>query len=204
MAFFNEVFMKMYRAVAKQGFVENKVYEGQSTKRIPSNVPYIVDNIWEWCRPENAPSRRHAVYASPTPELALQNASSVGFNPDDYLVCELVFTDPNVKLAHLIIKDAREHDDISRIMRHVNSYFGKGFSDLPLVDKVKHAPLYLPSVDKQDLEAYFQSLNDNYELANSIKIISKFWSDVTFEPQNHNGELFFELSQAGTYTLKPI
>lgn len=196
--------MKMYRAVPKAGFVENKVYQAQSTKRIPSNVPYIIDNIWEWCRPEHAPSRRHAVYASPTPELALQNASAIGFNHDDYYVCELVFTDPNVKLAHLIIKDAREHDDISRIMRHVNSYFGKDFSGLSILEKAKHAPLYLPSVNKEDLESYFQSLNDNYELAKSIKLLSKFWSDVSFEPQTHNGELFFELSNTGSYTLKPI
>lgn len=196
--------MKMYRAVPKTGFVENKVYEGQTTKRLPSNVPYIVDNIWEWCRPSDAPSRRHAVYASPTAELALQNASAVGFNKDDYFICQLVFTDPNIKLAHLIIKDAREHDDISRIMRHVNKYFGKDFSGLSIVDKSKHAPLYLPSVNKEDLEEYFQSLGDNYELAQSLKLVTQFWSDVTFEPKNHNGELFFELSPTGTYTLEPI
>lgn len=42
----------MYRAVPEVSFVPNTVYSEQKTKRIPSNVPYIIDNLWELLRNE--------------------------------------------------------------------------------------------------------------------------------------------------------
>jgi hypothetical protein len=37
----------------------------QTTRRPPGNIPYIVDNLWEWMRPDSFPCRRHSVFASP-------------------------------------------------------------------------------------------------------------------------------------------
>lgn len=192
----------MYRAVPKDGFIENTVYSGQLTSRLPSNVPYIIDNIWEWLRTDNLPSRRHAIYASPTPQLALENASSVGSDTSKYVVCELVIHDSNLTLAHLNIKDARYHKDISILMRQINSLLGKEFSDLSIQDKMKHAALYLPAVSKNELNNYFT--NEGSILVNKIKELSSFWQDTTNVPEDHDGELFFNLSTNGSYTLKPV
>lgn len=196
--------MKMYRAVPKNGFDSNKIYVAQLTRRTPSNVPYLVDNIWEWLRPESCPSRRFAAYASPTPELALANASSVGFNQDDYIVCEVIFNQSNIKLAHIPIKDARYHQDISKIMRHVISSLGKDFSNMPIQEKSQHAPLFMPGVSKEELEDYFQRSSEGIQLANELKTLSTFWQEVANTPQHHDGELFFEVSDDVVYSLKEI
>lgn len=57
----------MYRAVHKASFVPDTVYSEQKTKRVPNNVPHIIDNLWEMFRTEEFPSRRFSAYASPTP-----------------------------------------------------------------------------------------------------------------------------------------
>ena len=197
--------MPFYRAVPKQGFNKDHVHEPQLTRRIPSNIPYLVDNIWEWLRPVKAPSRRQAVYASPTPELALANASAVGHNPDDYIVCELdIFRTTDYRVAHLKVTDARQHADIGKLSRLVVSRLGKAFSDMPVAQKMAHAPLFLPAVSASELHAYFHSTVQALELSKEIVELSTFWQDAEFWPQDHNGELFLEFPQHSHYYLRPL
>lgn len=197
--------MPFYRAVPKQGFNPDQPLEPQLTRRIPSNIPYLVDNIWEWLRPLKAPSRRQAVYASPTPALALANASAVGHDPDDYIVCELdIFRFTEYRVAHLQVTDARQHADISRLSRLVVARLGKAFSDMPVAQKMAHAPLFLPAVGAQELNAYFHSTVAALELSKEIIDQSTFWQEAEFWPQNHNGELFLEFPQHATYYLRPL
>lgn len=196
--------IKIYRAVPKEGFEEDKIYKAQITRRTPSNVPYLVDNIWEFLRPANYPSRRFAAYASPTKELALENASSVGHNKDDYFVLEVIFNQNDVKLAHIAISDARYHADISKIMRHVIFHLGKDFSNMSLNEKARHAALFIPSVSKEELENYFKSSEHGIQLAHELRKLSTFWKEAALVPQSHNGELFFEVSGTLTYKLKKI
>lgn len=196
--------MKMFRAVPKEGFDESKVYKAQNTRRMPSNIPYIVDNIWEWLRPEEFPSRRFAAYASPTPELALANASAVGCDPSLYNVCEVVFNTPDIKIAHIYVKDAREHKEISTIMRHVADRMGKSFSNMDIKEKAQHAALYMPGVSKEELQQYFLSSASGQKLAQELEEMSTFWKETSIIPRGHNGELFFEVSGDLTYSLKKI
>lgn len=196
--------MKMFRAVPTEGFDESKVYRAQSTRRMPSNIPYIVDNIWEWLRPEEFPSRRFAAYASPTPELALANASAVGSNPKLYTVCEVIFNTPDIKIAHISVKDARDHKEISAIMRHVADRMGKQFSNMDIKEKAQHAPLYMPGVSKEELQQYFLSSSSGQKLAEELEDMSIFWKEASMIPRGHNGELFFEVSGDVTYTLKKL
>ncbi len=76
-------------------------YKRQTTLRIPSNFPYFVDNIWEWLRPAPMPSRRHAVYASPTPELALENASAPLAEGDRYVAYRVIVESHEIRVAQL-------------------------------------------------------------------------------------------------------
>ena len=64
----------IYRSVRPKPGMTEKRQEYRTTLRPPGNVPYIVDNLWEWKRPNNYPNRRHSFCASPTPELALKAA----------------------------------------------------------------------------------------------------------------------------------
>jgi hypothetical protein len=196
--------MKMFRAVPKDGFNPTKVYTTPPTCRTPSNVPYLVDNVWEWLRPVTAPSRRFAAYASPTPELALANASAVGANPALYQVCEVVFCGGAPLVAHLSVTDARLHEDISRIVRFVAKGLGPEFSNMPIEVKAAHAALYLPAVAREELDTYFARDDLSIALAEDLRAISTFWSDTTNTPRPHDGELFFTLPPGVSYQLTPV
>lgn len=196
--------MKMYRAVPKASFDPDARFEALPTRRTPSNIPFLVDNIWEWLRPEHAPSRRHAIYASPTPELALENASAVGTDPSKYVACEIEVSGPGLVLAHLLVKDARYHDDIGKIVRHVARAMGKRFSNMPLAEKAVHAALYMPAVSKQELAEYFEGSVAASALAQELRALSYFWQDACYTPQDHNGELFFEIPAGVVCTLRPL
>lgn len=55
---------QVFRGISKENYDE-RVIQHFYSERIPLNVPYLVDNIWEWLRPDNMPKRRRSVYASP-------------------------------------------------------------------------------------------------------------------------------------------
>ena len=62
----------------------SKISTPYPTRRQPGNVPYLVDNLWAWTRPEGYPDRRQSAYASPTPEQA--KASALEKDPTAYRV----------------------------------------------------------------------------------------------------------------------
>lgn len=194
--------MKLYRAIPEDKFTEQKVYKRQATKRVPSNVPYLVDNIWEYLRPEKYPSRRHSVYASPTPELALENASMI--TDGAFVVTEVKFSNRNYKIAHIQVADARYHRDIKLIMSCVMEHFGKDFTSKSIMEKQKHAELFLPVVSKEELHQYFNRNAVNKELENNLKGVSSFWGQASLEPDEHDGELFFEIMDNCEYKLIKI
>lgn len=197
--------IKMYRAETKVGFDQHRRYEPRATQRLPSNVPYMVDNIWEWLRPEDAPSCRHAVYASPTPELALHNASAGGAARENYVVCELELHAPAIKVVHLNVTDARLHPDIGRLMRYIPSAINTGFADFSFQVKQHYAPLFLPGVKKAELEEFFTTSAHLGRLAAGIRQISRFWFDASpcIRPDT-DGEMFFEIPEGCHYSLSAI
>lgn len=196
--------MKMFRAVPKEGFDPDKVYEAQATRRMPSNVPFVVDNVWEWLRPVGAPSRRQAVYASPTPELAMKNASAVGGNPDDYVACEVDIFAEGLCLAHLQVQHARDHTDVARIMRYISRALGADFSSKSFSEKLWMAPLYLPAVSAHELADLFASSPNLAMMGNDLRKLSTFWQEASLGMQGHDGELFFELQPGEHYRLNPV
>lgn len=195
--------MKLYRAVPREGFETNKVYRSQSTRRPPSNVPYLADNIWEHFRPDHMPSRRFSIFASPTPKLALQNASSNAATRSDYIVCELTFTGP-VKVAHLLVEDARYNGEISKIQRCVMDHLGRDFATLSLPEKQQHAALFMPCSSQVELQEYFASTETARLLEKKLAELVRFWHDARDTPQEDTGELFFEITQDVTYTLTAL
>ena len=181
---------------------DNSIIPAAITSRPPGNVPYYVDNIWEWLRPEGAPSRRKAAFASPTPELAAAGAQG---NVADAWCVELV----EAQFAYQITKcehphDAKYHPDIARLKGLIiralraNSWF-----DLPLSQRKPELDLFAPCLSKSDVQDILEA-STKLE-AEQVKSASTFWQDVEiFDPMNApphpTGEIFFE----GAYRLVRI
>lgn len=188
---------KLFRSILKSDYIEEKKYHSHKTKRAPSNVPYLIDNVWEYLRPQHLPSRRFAIYASPNYQSALDSASS-GRKPDEYMVCEIIMPD-NVKVAHLGVVDAKYHPDIKILQKAIMSYLN--FNDLTIYEKMEYASLFLPCVEPSELK-----LNEKVvKLLNHVAHLSTFWQDAnTYIDPDGLGELFFELEPNQSYTLKKI
>ena len=108
--------LSIYRAQALTDSLQaGGLQRPRTTLRLPSNVPYVVDNLWEFLRPDHMPSRRYSIYASPTPELARQNCS--GSDQGQGLCVYRLVIQGEALLAQLPVKDAREHADV-QLTRH--------------------------------------------------------------------------------------
>lgn len=170
-----------------------------TTKRAPGNVPYVVDNLWEWKRPEGAPNRRHAVFASPTAELALESAQYKG---------KVFWIEPrgHVVLAQIPEKDAKFHLDCINVKRNLaNLMMKRGWLELPMDQKRLIAPLWAPCLTKDEVEILF-----SIEPLKSIR--TEIWESITFwdnarlfefgeKPPYEEGEIFFE---ADEWVLHPL
>ena len=77
--------LKIFRSVKAKPGTTTELHKYRKTIRPPGNVPYVVDNLWEWKRPKNYPSRRFSVYAAPKES----NAKKSG--PDDGTVYRVEF-----------------------------------------------------------------------------------------------------------------
>jgi hypothetical protein len=190
--------MKLYRAVPILGFVDEQRKVRHPGRRLPSNIPYLVDNLWEFTRPAAMPSRRHAVYASPTVEQALESASAVGVNRADYVVCELVF-DKEPPMMQLSVKDARWHKDIANIQRNVNSLIGP-WVETDLANKNTLAALFLPGTSKDELMGAMEAQPRLKEILLEASQFVTLWKD---EPSS-DGEFFFEVLDDNGYVLTKI
>lgn len=197
--------MDLFRAIPSSQLVAaEKGLRGHSTMRIPSNVPYIVDNLWESLRPKNMPSRRHAIYASPTAELALQNASAPLSEGDNYVACKVVVNRRNIRIAQLQVTDARYHSDVRLISKWVGQH-GQELTELPLAQKQKIAPLFMPGLHRPELTELWNANSLVAELCTYVGQHSLFWPSASSTPQFSDGELFFELlGDTDIYRLEVI
>ncbi|THG72201.1 hypothetical protein E5198_17235 [Pseudomonas sp. A-1] len=195
---------ELFRAVPESRLAEaNDGYQRQSTLRIPSNVPYVVDNIWEWLRPASMPSRRHAVYASPTPELALENASAPLADGDRYVACRVIVGADEIRVAQLEVSDARNHTDIRMITRWL-SLHSRELTEKPLADRQRLALLFSPGLRQDELETLRQQSPLIEQLCTHVQQHSTLWRTAYSVPNATTGELFFELLGSASYRLEPI
>src|SRR5215468_6363143 len=68
----------IFRAVLEAHERPNRLLRTGDIMRPPLKVPYVVDNLWEWVRPECYPSRRFSAFASPQPDLAKEQGAKEG------------------------------------------------------------------------------------------------------------------------------
>lgn len=197
--------MELFRAIPfSQLAAAEKGLRRHATMRIPSNVPYVVDNLWESIRPKNMPSRRHAIYASPTPELALQNASVPLADGEEYVACRVVVEQQKIRIAQLQVTDARYHSDIRLIGKWISQH-GQELAELSLDQKQKLAPLFMPGLHRREMTELWKAHPLVAALCKYARQHSSFWSSASDSPRSLDGELFFELvGDADTYRLEVI
>jgi len=169
-------------------------YIARPTRRPPGNVPYVVDNLWEWKRPANFPNRRYSVYASPTADLAKEAGGSWGGQ-----VFKLEIAAENAKICQIDQWDAKVHPEVKSLPKLLNACLGDGWISGNLQEKQDIAALWAPCLSKDEVDQLFCSgrLKDLREtLWGSIK----FWDDahslIRDQALNNSfGEIFIEAEE---------
>lgn len=192
--------MRIFRAVPRIGFDPTKNYRGRAETRLPGNLPYLIDNLWEYTRPTNLPSRRTAVFASPSATLALQGAIAGDRTADQYHACELNFGTPPTKLMQLSVRDARYHADLPRIQKIVNQTAGNWFGR-DADSKALLAPLFMPGTTKIELARAIEVSDELRMLVEKAAASVTMWSDL---PDENEGEIVFELEPENWFTLRAV
>lgn len=199
----------LYRALPAAGFRDGALKPHLVTRRVPSNVPCVVDNLWEWLRPQNYPSRRHAAYASPTPELALQGASVRPSQRSQYVVARVRFPG-RFAMVQLTVADARFHPDVKALPRVLLELLGgASWIAAPLETKRVAAPLYAPALAREETEAVLDELPDASRVKEALRTASRFWTDAQWLTDQDGtlhhpeGELFFEAFDGYLLTQDP-
>jgi len=193
--------LKIFRAVKADANTTSKPHVCKRTMRPPSNVPDVVDNLWEWKRPDGFPCRRTSVCASPTPELAIKaSTSSVD-------VFRVKFSG-RYRLAQVQGKDdAKEHDDCRQLCKQLLKKLGQGWLDSTMREKEKAGILWMPCLRKEEVEALFNEVGELKAIRNEIWEAITFWNDVALIREgslapDQSGEFFFEAEDG--YRLEPI
>jgi hypothetical protein len=193
----------IYRAEALTAALQTGAAQvPRATLRLPSNVPYVVDNLWEFLRPAHMPSRRHALYASPTRALAKENRSGRD-QGQGFCVYRLV-VEGDALLAHLRIKDARNHADIKAVQRHLQSV-AQQMADASADEKPCLSLLFLPGASRADWECARAASPLAAQLMDVLSAASTFWSEAASTPDpDCDGELFLQLLPGATYQAADI
>lgn len=197
----------LYRAVPLSSYRPQRIHGRHPAPRWPSNVPYVIDNLWELMRPAGMPSRRFAVYASPTPALALANASAPLAAGDRYVACEvrLASGSGELPIAQLPVDDARRHADRTVLGALIRDRLGGDTCAAPLPHRRSLAPLFLPVLSEAELAALAGEEVVIAELFEAAAAASTFWSTASTEiVPGSVGELFFEIAAGDGYLLQRV
>jgi hypothetical protein len=182
----------LYRGLAKIDYTDNVIMP-LNTKRFPTNIPYIIDNVWEWLRPDDMPSRRFSTYASPHKELAKKYAN------DSSVICTVSFINRYQAVQIIDYEDAKLHPDIKLIAKIINEELSNSWFNSDIKNKFGF-PLYLPSLDKEEVAFV---LNEFPLIKERIISESTFWKSV-FNINDldklTSGEVFFHAIDG--YTIK--
>ena len=147
---------------------EGRVFKRRGSRRPPGNVLYVVDNLWEWKRPEGFPNRRHSLFASPKPELARKYAQD-GDNGVIYAVEPL----GECLLAQIKEEDARCHEDVRKLPKTLIRLLGEGWTDKPVEEKGPVAVLWTPCLLKEEVDGLFRK-------SPLALIREEIWDSITF------------------------
>ncbi|HET7569287.1 MAG TPA: hypothetical protein VFK96_01710 [Gammaproteobacteria bacterium] len=178
---------------------KNGVQYPHQTLRHPANVPYVVDNLWEWVRPEEYPDRRRSAFASPSRELAIESVHG------DAIAFEVEFLGAHTIAQLTDYDDAKYHPECRSLKKLLMKLLGAQWLSLPLSEKSEAGRLFLPCLGKDDVEGLFQTAA-LYPFRDEVRDAVRYWSGVRLiegaDDVAAKGEIFFEYP--GGYRLKPL
>jgi len=191
----------LYRAELRSSLKAGVSIPRRPGRRLPSNVPFVVDNIWEFTRPDTMPSRRHGVYASPTAALALAGASQGAASRGDYAVCRLELMG-KPRLLQIGVRDARFHRDVDAVQAVILRLLRAGsWAEAPLARKLSLAPMFVPGVEREELRQAMAHDALLHEVVLAAAAVVTLWT--TPAVPDPEGEVFFELDDGQAYILHP-
>lgn len=199
--------------------------EPPSTTRWPSNVPTLVDNLWEWHRfrcHSSYPRRRHAVYAWPRKEMAEQYAKVESAKGRELTVCRVVF-DGGFKLCQVrVLKDSkvcgvpdsRDHPDCHNLRKDALNFLAeqglvkdKGWTAAATL-KVKEdiGRLWIPGLTPEEVQAMSEYSEAVRNLLKAVEGKITYWKHFLVLDESRpgsvdcsmfdDGEIFFETDGA--------
>lgn len=191
---------EMFRFDAADAHLKNP-HRRRDSRRAPGNVPYIVDNLWEWRRPQGIPNRRHGVFASPTPALAKKAGGS--HNGRVFRVDA-----PGANIVQILQCDAREHPDVDglgKLTKLLIDLLTPEWVSDSVEKKAPIAPLWAPCLSASEVEQLF-SLPPLAAFRDKVWAAISFWESARrVGPGNPwpfpKGEIVFE---AESWDLIPV
>ena len=195
----------LYRAIKSSEIKEFNPHP--NSRRAPGNIPYLVDNLWEWLRPKEFPCRRMAAFASPTHELALACACMATEQRQHYVVMAVTFPG-RFKIAQAPQSDAKFHPDVKQLPKEILRFLGAEWTSMPARNRLDIAPLFLPAVSQEEVEETMLGIKGGNELREIIRTKCTFWQDakllttVDSHSGHSEGEIFFEALDG--YHLSPV
>jgi hypothetical protein len=191
---------ELYR-FGKAGDEQRNPQRPPGTRRPPGNVPYVIDNLWEWQRPDDMPSRRYSVYASPRPEIARQMGSAIKGQLYRVIVAD-------AKMAQIPQIDAKHHPDVQgsgNLAKLLLEKLGQSWLEAHADQKATIARLWAPCLSKDELEETF-ALEPLATIRQSMGEAVTFWKSARMvvagcELPYPEGEVFFE---AKSWELIPV
>ena len=144
----------IFRSVIENSDTTGKIHKYRNTMRPPGNVPFVVDNLWEWKRPKGFPNRRFSVYASPQANLAKESGHDQGS-------VFRVGLEGRYKLCQVIgINDSKYHPDCKNLRKLLFKLFGQEWIDGKLADKEGFGKLWIPCLTKKEIYSIFSRGKD--------------------------------------------
>jgi hypothetical protein len=176
------------------------------TRRPPSNVSYVVDNLWEWTRPECYPDRRSSKFASPNYEQALRSRGLPVGQVQSVFRLEFV-GDPVVAQLSVrdeeggLVRDAKSHPDCKKLRKLLIKKLDGGrdrffWPSQPMEDKHPASQLFQPCLTAEEVDHLFDIVEELQPHKEEIRRRITYWDDLELiEPDslyNQAGEILFQ------------
>ena len=180
----------IFRAVETKADFRN-FHEYRNTMRPPGNVPYVIDNLWEWKRPDGYPNRRYSAFASPTIKLARKSAK------EGSLPYKVEFKG-RCALGQLMgWEDSKYHPECTKLKSTFLDKIGKNWVNYSMQEKAEVGKLFMPCLTKEEVNYLFETVETlkNIHFYNNVsylvdKILLNFSNDIHY-PSNQISCLYF-------------
>lgn len=191
----------IYRSILEAEDQVGRLLRTDDIMRPPLKVPYVVDNLWEWVRPEKYPSRRFSAFASPQPDIAREQG------PEKGEVYRVEFRG-NYRICQVRgYRNAKDHPECISLPIFLFERLGDKWVRSSLESKDQVGRLWIPTLSKAEVDSLFQSAPELVRLREDLRSSIRFWDDVELVDEERpvleaESELFFAAPDG--YYLRPL